>query len=782
MISRTMLACGSAVVAVATASPAMAQRVQFDIPAQDISAAISTFGRQSGLQVIAPVDHKTSKRSHAVKGMLDARTALNILIEGTGLEIASDKGDVIILRRDAQVQGAADEQSTGSDIVVTAQKRPEVAQKVPITLTAFSSKDLANRNIEDVSDLASFTPGLVTSKFSYGQPIFAIRGADNTFSAAGAAKPIGVFIDDVYLPRFSASNISLADVQSVSVLKGPQGTLFGRNVTAGAILIQTREPSLADIQANARAGIGNYGLYEFSGYMSAPLSDQAAGSVSIDRQKRNGFGKDILNGKKEDDADSWSGRAQLVFKPSDMFKLRLSGDYEHAENGGRALSALTGSDTNRRTSELGVQQTYRANIAGTSARIELGDGPVKVTSVTAYRYSKSFEIFSRTGLSFRSLASQFQEIGEEQERDSAFSQEARVSYDSQAVNLVTGLFYFDQHSRRGLRKYRLAARTGATSLDNFYDQDVKTTSIAPFADATWHVTDQLDLTGGVRYTYERKEAQERLTNRTAPASSFLGNDDHSWRQVTYRTVATYRPTDDITLYGSHATGFTAGGYNTEADVIAAFRNTFKPETSSSYEIGLKSRFADGRGRLNIAGFTTRYKDKQEFVFNNLTFVGNITNATRAKAKGIEAELGFSPIQPLTINATLAYMDAKYGTYVIPGGAVQTGNKLGKSPPWSYSIAADLDQPISATLRMLASISFAHKDRYFPSASNTLPIPNTNLLDGQVGLASTDEHWRLMVWGRNLTNRKYPLILSNFVVNAEWLAPPRTYGLRVSYKY
>lgn len=783
------LAIGAAVSAITIATPASAQAATFNVPSQDVTSAVQQLARQAKIQIVVSGRVAEGRRTRAITGTMTIDQALERMLANTGL-VARTTGSgtyVIVATQPAAARGApataaTDQPETGlGDIVVTAQKRAQDAQKVPITLTAFRAEDLDKRNIEDVRDLAAFTPGFNAAQFSYGKPIFAIRGAENTFSAAGATKPVGVFVDEVYIPRFSASNFSLADVQSVSVLKGPQGTLFGRNVTAGAILVQTREPSLSGLEANARVGIGNYDLREASGYISVPLAQDVAGSISIDRERRDGYGRDILTGRQEDDADSWTGRAQLLFKPSAAFKLRLSGDYGHDKNGGRALSALVNSDSDRRTSELGIPQTFERDIAGGSARMEIGDGRVKLTSVTGYRYSNSFEIFSRSGITFKKLASGFQEVGEERERDSAFSQEGRLSYDDEALSLVAGIFYFREDSKRGFRKYRLAAKTGAVVLDNFYDQDVETTSAAPFADATWHVTEEIDLTGGVRYTYERKDARMTLTNKTAPASSFTGKDEHDWSEVTYRGVATYRPTPDITLYGSYATGFTAGGYNTEADLARAFHTPFDPEKSANVELGLKSRFADNRVRFNIAAFSTRYKDKQEFVFNNLTFVGNIINAAQAKARGIESELALNPFPALTLNGTFAYLHTRYDSFEIPGAASATGHELGNSPHVTYSASADLNQPVSWG-RLLANLTFAHKGSYHPSA--TLPdiSPASDLLGAQIGIASLDEHWKLVLWGRNLTNQQFPLITSSTSVNSEWLAPPRTFGLRIGYKY
>ena len=393
----------AAIALTAGVAPAYAQErvVRFNIPAQDLASALRSFAQASGQQVTFDTKAVRGKRSPGVSGNHSTDEALAILLRGSGLTVDKGRTGVIIIRPASAGEapptvtaadtapGAVQDQASAAadtgDIIVTAQKRAQSAQKVPITLTAFGAEDLERRNIEDVKDLAAFTPGFNAAQFSNGKPIFAIRGAENTFSAAGATKPVGVFVDEIYIPRFSASNFSLFDVRSVSVLKGPQGTLFGRNVTAGAILVETREPSLAGIEANARAGIGNYDLREASGYLSAPFSKDVAGSLSIDRQTRDGYGRDILSGRQADDADSWAGRAQLLIKPGAAFKLRLSADYSRDKNNGRALSSLTRSDSDRRTSELGVAQTYDRDIAGGSARMEIGDGPARLTSLTGYR-------------------------------------------------------------------------------------------------------------------------------------------------------------------------------------------------------------------------------------------------------------------------------------------------------------------------------------------------------------------------------------------------------------
>lgn len=681
----------------------------------------------------------------------------------------------------AQDAAPADDETFALDtIVVTAQKRAEDTQDVPISLTAFGSEQLERRDIQDIEDLADYTPGFVSSSFSYGNPVLTVRGAQNTFSAAGAAKPIGVFIDEVYIPRFSASNFSLYDVESVSVLRGPQGTLFGRNVTSGAVLVQTRSPSLDATDLRFKVGIGNEGMYEAAGYVSAPISDTVAGSLSISRQTRDGYGKDIITGADVDDQDFWGGRAQFLFEPSDTFTFKLSADYSSDDNGGRALSALVNSDQDRRTTELGIPQTFEREIAGLTARADWKVGPATLSSITGYRTSDSFEIFSRTGLSYLSLSGGFQEIGEEDEDSSAFSEELRLTAETQDFDLVTGLYYFQENTTRGFNKYRLAAGSGAPILDQFYDQDVDVTSWAPFADATWHATPRLDLTAGVRYSYEKKDAELRLTDSLVSANDFTGKGTDDWSEVTYRAVATYHPVDDVTLYASYATGFTAGGFNTEADKLAAFNETFDPETSESFEVGVKSLLAGGRARLNVTAFSTKYDDKQEFVFNRETFIGNIVNAAEASIQGVEADFGVALNSVLDLTGTFAYMDSEYEDFDIPGDVSRDGNELTSAPEFAYSLALDLNQPFSWG-NLIAGTSYAYRDSYYPSSTNTSTIPSRGLVDAQIGVESPDGRWRLTLWGRNLTDEEYPLITSDFIVDSEWLAPPRTYGLRLSFQ-
>ena len=206
---------------------------------------------------------------------MEARAALRRLIAGTGLEIASDSGDTIVLRRAGQ-PALSTQPTTLQDVIVTAQKRDEAAQDVPIALTAFSAAAVETYRLESLRDVSRLTPGLLVSAFNQSSPTIAVRGATNTFTQIGANKPVAVVIDDLFIPRNSAATFELFGLNSIQVLKGPQGTLFGRNVTGGAIVLDTGKPALGDWAGSVRAGIGAYDLRQLDVSMDAPLADAAA--------------------------------------------------------------------------------------------------------------------------------------------------------------------------------------------------------------------------------------------------------------------------------------------------------------------------------------------------------------------------------------------------------------------------------------------------------------------------------------------------------------------------
>ena len=425
----------AAVTMLSAASPAGAAEIRvFDIPAQPAAQAISTFARQAGLQVVAPAEGLEPLRTAPLRGAYETRAALRLLIAGTGLEIASDSNGIIVLRRAApkaasSLEAGDVEPSMVEKIIVTAQKREEAAQDVPITLTAFSGRAAETYRLESLRDISRLTPGLLVSSFSYSSPTIAIRGATNTFTQIGANKPVAVVLDDLFIPRNSAATFDLYGLNSVQVLKGPQGTLFGRNVTGGAIILDTGKPSFSTPTAIVRAGVGDYDLRQLDGRVDLPLEEAAVLRLAGSLKSHSGYGRDRLTGREQDDLDSRSLRGQLRLRPHETLEVLLGADYSDDQNGGRTLSSKgAGADGDRRTSELGYVQDFARNQWGASARVYWSAPVGQVTSITGYRRSQSGEDYSGTGASYEFLTgTASQAVNRDVDQVGLLSQELRYA-------------------------------------------------------------------------------------------------------------------------------------------------------------------------------------------------------------------------------------------------------------------------------------------------------------------------------------------------------------------
>lgn len=749
------------------------RRITFHVPAQSIGSALIAFAAQSGLIIGSPPDATSLYRTEPLDGLFEARDALRRLLAGSGLEIASDDGGRVVLRNVAGDAARLDA------VTVTAQRRPEEAQSVPIAITTFSAQAIETYGMKNLKDVSELTPGLLVSAFSRNNPTIAIRGTSNTFSQIGVSKPVAVVVDDVFIPRNSAASFDLFDLDSIAVLKGPQGTLFGRNVTGGAIVITTRAPSFAGLKVESRITAGNYGDKQFDGLVNVPLTDDAAFKFSTSLQKRNGFGRDRLTGNAEDDTNSQNYRSHLRLQPSSDVDVLLSADFSRDTDGGRTLSSNTlGDDGDRRTSELGVKQHFGRTIRGVSAKAVWQAGIGELTSITAYRNSESGEDYSGVGASYRFLTTGSQSVVRDADQVGTFSQELRYASPKwTAGDFIAGVYLLDEDGSRQLGTQGLAARTGALVSSIQARQHVKTTSYALFVDGTAHLGPQVDLAAGARYTYDRKNASLLRTDAIVAANTFaVGGLQDSWNEWTPRVALNWRPARSAMLYASVTRGFTAGGYNTEASSARAFASPFAPESVTSYETGLKSQWLDDSLRLNASVFKMKYRDKQELVNNTATGILNIFNASRATTKGAEIEVVYRPLRWFGLSLNYAYLDAVYDEFVI-GNVNNTGNPLGSSPRNTYSAAVDVNRSFwFGTLFAMAS--YSRTGAYYTGATKdpNLLIPGYGLTNASVGYETTDRRYRFTAWIRNAADTSYILTRSTQVVRSEYLGEPRTFGV------
>jgi len=393
-------------------SAVQAQTRPMHIPAGELKTALDQYAAQTGVQLLYRADDVRGRHSPGVQGPMEPAQALSALLAGTGMSTRKDGSNALLIFRPTAVEAqaaAADTELT--TVTVTAQKRTQSAQAVPIAMTALSAKTLDVHRVQGLQDLARHTPGLLVSAFSQANPTIAIRGISNTFSQIGVNKPVGIVVDDVFIPRNSAASFELFDLESIAVLKGPQGTLFGRNVTGGAIVITTRQPDLSQFAAESEVSAGNHGERQAKGLVNVPLGANAALKLSTSLRQRDGLGRDRLSGREQDDIDSQNFRAQALFRAGPGFDATISADYGDDRNGGRTLSSDTlGNDGDVRTSEVGAEQRFARIIAGLSAKLVWRLPAGEITSVSAWRKSQSGEDYSGVGASYTFLTTGSQSL------------------------------------------------------------------------------------------------------------------------------------------------------------------------------------------------------------------------------------------------------------------------------------------------------------------------------------------------------------------------------------
>jgi iron complex outermembrane receptor protein len=598
---------------------------------------------------------------------------------------------------------------------------------------------------------------------------------------------VGVLVDDVFIARNSAATFDLFGVETIQVLRGPQGTLFGRNVTGGVIVIDSGLPAYDASKLDLEFAGGSYDTLNADALADVALAEGAALRVAGAVRRRDGYGRDRLTGQELDDQDSANGRAQLRLALAPELEALIGADYSADKTGGRTLSSIgLGDDGDRRTSEAGFGQGFDREQGGVSGRLFWDTGAGELTSITAWRRSHTTDVYANVGANFRFLTgTQSQAVSDDRDRATTFSQELRfASRQWNSGEFVAGAYFANEDATRQLGSRAFAARTGAVVTDQLADGAVQSRTFAIFADGALRPLPWLTLRAGGRYTWDRKEADLVRTDFIRPAAGFSSlNRTETWKRFTPRAVVEATPRPDLLAYASFARGYTAGGFNTEAAVASAFTSGYAPETVDSYEAGLKSDWLDRRLRLNVSAFRMRYHDKQEIYFDNVTRILNIYNAAKATSKGVEVELQARPTSWLNLGATYGHLDTRYDDFVIPGGLNNTGNRLGSAPRHKASLAANLDVP-AGELRVVGNAVYSYTSGYYTGATADpgLYVPGYSLVNGQFGVATLDGRLRLSVFARNLLDKDYLLIPSTQVVRAEYLGEPRTIGVTASFRF
>ena len=748
-----------ALVMYAGISQAAGEEKSFNIEAQELSKALIEFSEQSGLVLVIPADLIKGKRSEAVKGYMLPSAALALLLMDSGLvgeidsegllsirlEAATDKNDEEIeVKQNSHISSLAnfittslsalffglapagntavaqDSHNILEEVLVTAQKREETLLEVPLSVTVFSGVSLDEDGINNLQDIGSQTPGLVFTAFSVGQPEISIRGISTKEDGASANDSTVVSIDDVYIAARTAQVFDIFDLERVEILRGPQGTLYGKNSIGGSINFVTLKPSQEKI-FRVQQTIGNYERLDTGLLASGPLSEKLAAKLSFSRRDHGGWLDNLRTGEEQGGIETYAWRTQAVWTPAPELEIigTLDGAFDDLGQTNREPIGSQGPlhDCNCAANPVAVNQALGGagdafntlaetegftdrEVFGASMKIDWDFSQwASLVSISSFRYSNFDWLEDSEGLpptahiNLTALdpailagpaSSGFSfDINDAAIEDAyQITQELRLLSSSDTRLRWLGGFFYSYEDIEREETFNFTALGIGPNYDLERSvQKNETSSIALYGQAQYDVLEQVTATLGLRYSYEKKEAGigadilnsnfAAILLRGAPFPDINGDRvrdglaraDASFSNLSWRFALDYAVNDDITLFTNIATGFKSGGFSGSASTEAVATTPFKEEEATSYEFGLKSRWLDRRMALNISGFFVDYEDLQVTRFFQpvgSTFGEFITeNAGKAETSGVEIELAAVLTEHIEIGGNYAYLDASF---------------------------------------------------------------------------------------------------------------------------
>jgi len=690
------------------------------------------------------------------------------------------------------------------EIIVTATKRAESIQDVPISISAYSGDFLEKSDIRTLQDLSLYAPNFTMAYSSQATNARIIIRGIGSVGNSGIETSVGVFVDGVYYPRPGSVIGNLLDIEAAEVLRGPQGTLFGRNTAAGALNIRTRDPS-DEFGGYVQAGVGDFSAYSLEGAVNVPLSDRAAGRLAIKYADRDGYGFNTLTDTEVGERDDLTVRGKLGIDITDNLYGKLTLDYNEVNSGGQILEVLSGSENpvfdgtltalfgeSNSTADgydMVVNQDHQDSLKdeqwGAAIHLDYAMGDFTLKSITAYRDWQATNRESALRLP-----------GDVLPRDhiyktTTFSQELQLlSPDDRPFKYVVGLFYYDEDFDidedfdAGVDTcipvvFALAGAGAAgacaampqfPATDSDYTQSL--TSIAAFAQATYDFSDRFSMTFGGRYTSDEKDAAFVQTTpnaiigslfRAAESVPDLASDDSAF---TWLVNASFYPSEDIMLFATASTGFKGGGFNSGGSGAALGRaaRMFTEEKANNYELGIKSKLWNGRATANVTLFNTELDDFQDRSFDGISFLTR--NAGKRTQKGIEADIVLNPVDSLMIFAGLGFLDAEFDTFVsaspLPGDTVAqdlSGRTPHFSPEFQGSLVAEWRAPLGSNdLEWFLRPEYTYIGTQNIGANTNLNPQSIQdaygLFNLSIGLAPGDQRWQITAYGKNLGDERY----------------------------
>jgi iron complex outermembrane receptor protein len=712
------------------------------------------------------------------------------------------------------------------EITVTARRREESLQDVPIALSAFSAERITNAGAPDITWLQQSTPNLTlqVARGSNSTLIAFIRGIGQQDPLWGFEPGVGLYVDDVYVARPQGAVLDIYDIERLEVLRGPQGTLYGRNTIGGAIKYVTK--SLGnEAYLDTKLTLGTYAQHDFLASGVLPLSDTLSIGGSAAIYRRDGYGENQFTGNQNHYAKSVDAfRMSAEWNPTDALSFRLAADYiednsdakhGHREAPGLGLAAgeVVLPDVFDTRGGIGDDNLVRNQGVSLTAAWELTDA-ITLKSITAYR-----DGVTHTLIDFDTSPAPALDVPGYYE-DDQLTQELQFLYEGERLRGVAGLYYLDAHAAG-----KFDTIVGLLNLTIATSGFVDTTSYAAYADFSYDFTDKLSASLGGRYTSDEKEGGVYRQNFTGLYSPLFGNNaavpglvrsdytnDRTFDQFTPRASVSYEFADTFTTYASYSEGFKSGGFDMRGDVVLTpdTVNGYDPETVQSYEIGAKGTLFDDRLSYNFAAFYADYSD-QQITRQQPTVTGSIAsfvdNAGASTIQGVELEGTVQFTDRLSLNYGVGWTDAefdKYETFQVitnpapPPATLTVPVDLSdtavfqNTPEWNGNLALNYAQPLqNGWGSLLATLSGSYRDSYymfeFPN-----PLIDQNdaytLVDASIAWTSASDKLRFQLLGRNLTDEEYkiggyyfPGATFGNIVNS-FYGPPRTVSLSASYRF
>lgn len=653
------------------------------------------------------------------------------------------------------------------EIVVTATKRPEDVQNVPLAITAFGSDQLQALNFRNLGSLGYSMPNvqLNDNGSQPGYQNFSIRGLGINSSIPSIDPTVGVFVDGVYQGINAGILAGNFDLEAVEVLRGPQGVLFGRNVTGGAILVRTKKPT-DTLTMNGAFSFETREKVTANATVSGPLiegvlSAKLAAFYSYD----DGWFTNEFDGGNVGKFRQSIIRPMLRFTPSSDVELLLRFEHGEATGDGSVAQnrAIYGADSHKLINNEPGFINNKWDAATAELNVDVGFGDGQITNIFGYRRFKSVGLSDIDATQFTSFHL------DTYTKQHQFSNELRYAGTFGPVKVTTGLYYFKQNldylERRTLANGAVI-RTGGGS-GNFQ-------TFGAFSAADWDFTDTLTLNLGIRYAYEKKSATigtVRAGGGNYAERSFIPDfqSEKSWEFVTPKVGLQWQPTSETQAYAFFTKGFRSGGYNFRNTLAGASPGPFDSEKQDSYEIGLKQKFFDNRAKINLAAFTNTINNIQREIQTPVANVGVATviaNVGKVRVRGFEGEAQFSLTDRLLISGNFGYTQSKYLDLIfdLTGdgliGPADFALRLPRQAPWTYGTSIVYDLPIAGgTLSTRGS--FNHRDRNFHTDNNLGVIDANDIFDVNVTFAPDDANWSVSLYGNNLTDET--ILTSNAVL-------------------